>query len=64
MRQLSPRAESGRATLWSAELDNSYQPAAPFDLILMLDVIEHISKPRSAAASELPGFWRRAAESS
>jgi SAM-dependent methyltransferase len=27
------------------ELDDSYEPAAPFDLILMLDVLEHISKP-------------------
>jgi SAM-dependent methyltransferase len=27
------------------ELDNSYEPAAPFNLILMLDVLEHISKP-------------------
>src|SRR4029453_4440234 len=27
------------------ELDNSYEPAAPFHLILMLDVLEHISKP-------------------
>jgi len=28
-----------------AELDESYVPAAPFDLILMLDVIEHVADP-------------------
>ena len=41
------------------ELDNSYEPAAPFDLILMLDVLEHISKPdqllRRAAGVLAPG---------
>jgi SAM-dependent methyltransferase len=41
------------------ELDDSYEPAAPFDLILMLDVLEHISKPdqllRRAARVLAPG---------
>jgi SAM-dependent methyltransferase len=41
------------------ELDDSYKPAAPFDLILMLDVLEHISKPdqllRRAARILAPG---------
>ena len=28
------------------ELDASYTPQAPFDLILLLDVLEHVSEPR------------------
>jgi SAM-dependent methyltransferase len=41
------------------ELDDSYEPTSPFDLILILDVLEHISKPdqllRRAAEFLAPG---------
>jgi SAM-dependent methyltransferase len=46
----SDRAAVAQSGKWKnhivvGELDDSYKPPAPFDLILMLDVLEHISKP-------------------
>lgn len=46
----SDRASAERAGPWQSrivigELDASYAPAAPFDLILMLDVLEHSREP-------------------
>jgi SAM-dependent methyltransferase len=40
-------AQSGkwRNHIVVGELDDSYEPAAPFDLILILDVLEHIEYP-------------------
>jgi SAM-dependent methyltransferase len=40
-------AQSGkwRNHIVVGELDDSYEPAAPFDLILVLDVLEHIEHP-------------------
>jgi SAM-dependent methyltransferase len=53
---VSAVTRSGR---WSAhivagELDDTYRPSAPFDLILMLDVLEHVQRPEA--------LLRRAAE--
>ena len=46
----SDRAAVERSGRWRprivvGELDESYEPDAPFDLILMLDVIEHVADP-------------------
>jgi SAM-dependent methyltransferase len=34
-----------RSHIAVGELDDSYEPEAPFDLILVLDVIEHVAEP-------------------
>jgi SAM-dependent methyltransferase len=39
------RSGKWRTRITIGELDESYRPAAPYDLILMLDVIEHIRDP-------------------
>jgi 2-polyprenyl-3-methyl-5-hydroxy-6-metoxy-1,4-benzoquinol methylase len=46
----SDRAAVAQSGKWQSrivvgELDDSYQPSAPSDLILMLDVLEHIQNP-------------------
>ena len=40
-------AESGRwrSQITLGQLDDSYKPDAPFDLILILDVLEHVEEP-------------------
>ena len=38
------RNEAWRSRIAIGELDASYTPAAPFDLILMLDVLEHVPR--------------------
>jgi len=48
------RSGKWRARVTVGELDDTYRPSAPFDLILMLDVIEHVRQPRP--------LLRRAAE--
>jgi SAM-dependent methyltransferase len=40
------RSGKWRTRVTVGELDASYRPSAPFDLILMLDVLEHITDPR------------------
>jgi 2-polyprenyl-3-methyl-5-hydroxy-6-metoxy-1,4-benzoquinol methylase len=44
-----------RDRIRAGELDASFRPSAPFDLILMLDVVEHVADPESLLrrASEL-----------
>lgn len=44
------RNETSRGRIAIGELDDSYAPTAPFDLILMLDVLEHV--PRADALVE------------
>ena len=44
------RNEAWRSRIAIGELDASYTPTAPFDLILMLDVLEHV--PRADALIE------------
>ena len=46
----SDRAAVERSGRWRSrilvgELDDAYEPAAPFDLILLLDVLEHVADP-------------------
>jgi SAM-dependent methyltransferase len=39
------RSGRWRSRIFVGDLDEAYAPAAPFDLILMLDVLEHIANP-------------------
>ena len=39
------RSGKWRTRVTIGELDDSYKPTAPFDLILMLDVVEHVRNP-------------------
>jgi 2-polyprenyl-3-methyl-5-hydroxy-6-metoxy-1,4-benzoquinol methylase len=34
-----------RASIFAGELDGSFKPAAPYDTILMLDILEHVPNP-------------------
>jgi SAM-dependent methyltransferase len=42
------RSGRWRDRIFVGALDNSFVPAAPFDLILMLDVLEHMAAPEDA----------------
>jgi SAM-dependent methyltransferase len=42
-RESVERSASWRGRITIGELDSSFTPAAPFDLILMLDVLEHVA---------------------
>ncbi len=51
----SDRAAAERSGRWRGrivvgDLDETYTPTAPFDLILMLDVLEHIAQPERVLA--------------
>ncbi len=44
------RSGRWRARIVVGDLDETFIPAAPFDLILMLDVLEHIARPDTVLA--------------
>ena len=44
------RSGRWRARIVVGDLDETFIPAAPFDLILMLDVLEHIARPETVLA--------------
>jgi len=39
------RSGRWRGNIFQGELDSSFRPAAPYDAILMLDVLEHVPEP-------------------